>query len=277
MSFTQAADELCVTQGAVSRQIRELEGALGVELFQRHPRGLRLTAVGVEMRPAAEEMRAAMARIELAAEAEAGELHGTVRISSSVFAAHHILPGLLADIREQEPAIDLILQPSDETDNLTFRESDIAVRMYRPRQLDLIARHIGDIEMAAFAATRYLDRRGRPTTVDALRNHDLVGYDRARLMLDVMDDLGIEARAEDFALRTDNQTVYWELVRAGGGVGFTQANVGRADPLVEELPLGLTLPDLPVWLTAHETVRHIPRVDRIWTLLADGLGRVLSR
>ena len=52
LSFTRAADELGVTPGAVSQQVKSLEGALGVALFRRLPRGLILTAAGEAYLPA---------------------------------------------------------------------------------------------------------------------------------------------------------------------------------------------------------------------------------
>lgn len=270
-SLSGAAESLGHSQPTIGRHIRNLEEALNVELFQRHPRGLRLTASGARIRPAAEEMRSAMNQIALLAEAEAGEPHGTVRIAASVFAAHHVLPPMLARIRAVASAISLVLHPSDDSDNLTFREADIAVRMYRPSQLDLVTRHIGDIEMGVFAAHGYLDRQGSPESASDLKSHDIIGYDQSPLIIDGMAAMGMPYTMDDFPLRTDNQTAYWELVRSGGGIGFTQAHVGRADPFVEELDLGIEIPSLPIWLTAHETVRRIPRVDRIWTLLSEEL------
>jgi DNA-binding transcriptional LysR family regulator len=80
-----------------------------------------------------------------------------------------------------------------------------------------------------------------------------------------------------FPVRCDNQTAYWELVRAGCGIGFSQRMVGRADPLVEEIDLGLDLPPLPVWLAAHEAVRHSPRIRRVWDMLEAGLRARIDR
>lgn len=74
-----------------------------------------------------------------------------------------------------------------------------------------------------------------------------------------------------FKVRCDDYVTYWELVRAGCGIGFDQANVGHADPLVDEIDLGFPLPVLPIWLTAHEAMRQTPRVRRVWDLLAKGL------
>jgi len=158
-----------------------------------------------------------------------------------------------------------------------FREADIALRMYRPRQLDLVTRHVLDIPMGVFAARTYLQRRGTPRSMGDFEDHDIVGYDQVTLIRDAMAQLGVTAEIEDFPVRTDDQTAYWELVRAGAGIGFTQSHVGRADPLVEELNLEFELPALPLWLTAHEAVRKTPRVARVWELLDQGLSQNLRR
>ncbi|MGD9864766.1 MAG: LysR substrate-binding domain-containing protein [Pseudodonghicola sp.] len=216
-------------------------------------------------------MRTAMNAIALTAAGQSQALAGTVRITASVFAAHYILPPVLAQIRAAEPAIQIDLIASDDTENLLFRAADIALRMYRPTQPDLIARHVTDLQMGTFAATRYLDRAGRPQSAEDLRHHAVVGFDRNDLMLRLMQQIGWEATRDFFAVRCDDQATYWQLVRAGCGVGFTQTHIGRADPLVEELDLGLPLPPLPMWLTAHDLMRRTPRIRRVWDLLFDGL------
>ncbi|WP_050927944.1 LysR family transcriptional regulator [Aestuariivita boseongensis] len=266
-SLSAAAQRLGQSQPTIGRHVKALEDGLGVELFHRHARGLVLTDIGAEMRPAAEAMRAAMATIALQAEAHSDTSSGTVRIASSDFMAHHVLPRMLAEIRREHPMIQLVVVPSDSSENLLFRQADIAIRMYRPDQLELVTRHVADIELGTFAARSYLERRGRPETAEDLLDHDLVGYDRSTLIVDTMHELGWPGGPESFAVRCDHHPTYWEMVRAGCGIGFTQARVGRADPLVEELHLDLPIPPLEIWLTAHQTVRKAPRVDAIWRAL----------
>ncbi len=266
-SLSAAAAQLGQSQPTIGRHIKTLEDSLGVELFHRHARGLSLTEIGADMRPAAEAMRDAMATIALKAEAQSNTSHGTVRIACSDFMAHHVLPPILAQIRADAPLIQLVIVPSDHSENLLFREADIALRMYRPNQLELVTRHVADIELGAFAAKTYLNRRGRPTQIEDLLEHDLVGYDTSTLITDTMHDLGWPGGPESFAVRCDHHPTYWEMVRAGCGIGFTQAPVGRADPLMEELTLDLQIPPLPVWLTTHQTVRKAPRVDTVWQAL----------
>ncbi len=266
-SLSAAAEKLWQSQPTIGRHVKALETELGVELFHRHARGLSLTDFGTDIRPAAEAMRAAMATISLKAEAQSETSEGTVRIASSDFVAHHILPPMLAEIRAEYPGIQLVIIPSDHSENLLFREADIAIRMYRPDQLELVTRHVADIELGTFASRRYLDRRGRPETTADLLKHDLVGYDQSTLITNTMRDLGWPAGPDTFVVRCDHHPTYWEMVRAGCGIGFTQAKVGRDDPLVEELHLDLDIPSLPIWLTAHQTVRKAPRVDAIWRAL----------
>lgn len=276
-SLTGAAQALEQSQPTVGRHIKDLEDQLGAELFLRHPRGLSLSQLGEEILPMARQMQVAMAQISVQAEAGSAQIAGTVRIACSVFAAHHVLPPVVAQLRSAEPEISIVLQPSDDSENLTFREADIAVRMYRPRQLDLVTRRIADIDMGTFAAKSYIQRRGAPTTIQELFDHDVVGYDQSPLMVRAMRDMGHEITPEAFAVRTDNQSAYWELVRTGCGIGFTQAHLGRSDPMMQELNLGIDIPALPIWLTARQDVRRIPRVDRIWDLLVELVPQVLKK
>jgi DNA-binding transcriptional LysR family regulator len=167
--------------------------------------------------------------------------------------------------------------PSDASENLVFRAADIAVRMYRPTQLDIVTRHITDLPLGAFAAKRYLDRRGRPTDLQSLWSHDLIGYDDDDLILRTMRAMGIHADRHHFAVRCDNQSAYWQLLRAGCGIGFSQCGVAHLDPEVEELDLDIHIPPLPVWLAAHASMRQTPRIRRVWDMLATGLEKAAKR
>ena len=274
-SLSAAARKLKASQPTLGRQIKAAEAHLGAELFHRQPRGLVLTEAGAAILAPARAMRAAMQQIELTAAGQQVSLKGTVRITASVVLSSTHLPPILATIRQAEPEIELELAPSDETRNLLYREADIAVRMYRPTQLDLVTRHIGDLGVALFAAQSYLDRAGRPT-LETLQQHDFVGYDDSPLILDGMRAAGFDVDRSFFKLRCDDQNAYLALIRAGCGLGFAQKSVLGVLPDLREIDLGLPLPGLPVWLTAHPAMRHTPRVRRVWDLLAQGLARVVS-
>jgi len=272
-SLSAAARQLGRSQPTLGRQIRELEQSLGGELFERHARGLRPNALGERILPMAKRIREAVHEVALSAAGQTEKLEGSVRITASVFVSHYLLPAILAEIRQAEPAIQLELVPSDSSENLLFRQADIAVRMYRPTQLDIVARQVATIGLGIYAARSYVERRGLPESAADLVNHDLVGYDSNDLIIREMRKGGLPVSRENFAVRCDNQAVYWELVRAGCGLGFSQRGVAGNDPDIVEVGLEIQLPSLPVWLAAHQAMRHTPRIRRVWDLLARGIAQ----
>lgn len=275
-SLSAAARHLGSSQPTLGRQVRQIEDQLGLVLFDRQPRGLKLSESGLGLLEPARSMRDAARRIELAAAGQASDLSGTVRITASVFTAHHLLPPIIAGVRRDYPEIQIDLMPTDVSENLLFREADIAVRMHRSEQLDIVTRHLGDIKLGVYAARAYLDRVGRPQDAEALRQLDFVGYDRSELILRGMRSVGWEVTRDWFATRCDHHAVYYELVRAGCGVGFAQCHVADADPTLEHLVPGFPLPGLPIWLAAHQSLRRSPRVSLIWDRLETGLMPFVS-
>lgn len=270
-SLSHAARQLGVSQPTAGRQIARIEESLDLTLFHRQPRGLALTETGIALLPHAKTMAEGMRALQVSAAGRSDKLSGPVRVTASVFTAHHHLPPILARLRKEEPDISVDLVPSDKTENLLFREADIAVRMHPSEQLDIVTRHIGEIELGVYAARSYLAQTGMPRGFSDLAGHDLVGYDRSELILRGMRTAGIPAQRDWFATRCDQHSVYWELVRSGCGIGFAQCCVADRDPLVQRLFAETPLQTLPLWLAAHEAIRATPRIRRVWDALVDGL------
>ena len=275
-SLSGAARELGLSQPTMGRQVRAAEAALGLELFHRRPRGLVLTATGETLLEPAKEMQNAAAKLALIAEGRGVGLNGVVRITASEVVSHFLLPRILADIRIAEPEIELEVFPSDEPKNLLFREADIAIRMYRTEQLDIITRHIGNMKVGMFAAKSYLEKRGAPTHLDQFTAHDFIGYNGNDAIISGMRAMGLQVDRHFFKVRCDQQVVHWELARAGCGIGFSQVNIGRSDPDMVQILPELPLPTLPVWLTAPEALRTNPRIRRVFDLLAEALSDMVD-
>ncbi|NOR63993.1 MAG: LysR family transcriptional regulator [Rhodobacteraceae bacterium] len=270
-SLSAAARQLGQSQPTLGRQVAKVEAALGTALFIRQPRGLALNESGTALYPLALEMQAAARRLSLIAAGQSQSLKGTVRITASKVFSHYNLPPILTQIRLAEPDIQLELAPSDSTENLLFREADIAIRMYRPTQEDVIARKLGEIKTGLFAHKSYIARRGTPQTIADISAHEMVGLDQNTLIIDAMKALGIPRTREDFPVRCDDQATYWELAKAGCGLGATQLQIGqRAEGMVHVLP-ELPLENLPVWLVAAKALRQTPRIRRIYDLLANAI------
>jgi DNA-binding transcriptional LysR family regulator len=275
-SLSAAARRLGSSQPTLGRQIKAIEAQLGAELFHRHAKGFDLSETGAALLEPARSMRDAARQIGLTAAGRETRIEGTVRITASVVVTTYLLPEIVARIRAEEPDIEIELAPSDDATNLAYREADIAIRMFRPTQLDLVTRRIGDMPLGLFASHRYIEMRGVPTTAADLLEHDVIGFDRDPAIVDGFRAGGLAVERRWFKTRTDDQIANWQLVRAGVGIGFMQRRIGLADPLVREIPLDLGLPVLPVWLTAHEAMRKTPRVRRVWGILEQALGALVS-
>ncbi|KPP93125.1 MAG: LysR family transcriptional regulator [Rhodobacteraceae bacterium HLUCCA08] len=275
-SLSAAARALGLSQPTLGRQVRALEDTLRADLFLRHARGLSLTDTGAALLEPARAMREAMHRIALTAAGREARLEGTVRLTASVMTALFHLPPIVARIRREEPDIAIEILPSDISQNLLYREADIALRMYRPRQLDLVTRHLGEMRLGMYAARAYVDRRGRPAGPQDFPDHDFIGYDQDPAIVDGMNAAGFPVTRDFFRTRCDDNAVYFNLLRAGCGLGFSQRVVARDFPDLVEIPVGVDLPTLPVWLTAHQAMRDTPRIRRVWDMLAEGLAPLVS-
>lgn len=275
-SLSAAATRTQQSQPTLGRQIKAAENILGQPLFTRHARGLTPTPFCDTLLPAATQMHNAAQQVALLAAGGSPDASGRVRITASVFVTSHILPPILADIRTTHPNIALDVVASDATENLLFHEADIALRMYRPTQLDMITKPLGTLPLGLYAADTYIARYGMPTSPEDLNNHEMVGYDRSDLIIQGMRALGMDVTREWFTTCTDDQVAYWNFVAAGCGIGIGQTYVAERTPGVQRILPDLPLPALPVWLTAHPTLRHQPRVAAVWTALDAAITPLLS-
>lgn len=270
-SLSRAAPLLGISQPSLSRHLAALEEALGQSLFERHPRGLRLTAAGRALLPAARRMREGAQELALAVAAQEQGLAGTVRLTASEMVSAHCLPELLHGLRRRHPEIQIELVASNEVENLLERSADIALRMVRPAQSTLVARKLGEWPLGLYAHRDYLQRRGVPTR-DTMDQHQWLGYDRSDQLLRGFAAAGFAVGRDFFALRCDNQLVLWEALRAGLGVGVGLQRLAARDPaLVRVLP-EVAIPPLPLWLTAHRELRDTPRLRLVFDFLAEALS-----
>jgi DNA-binding transcriptional LysR family regulator len=258
-SLSRAAVSLGSSQPTLSRHLTQLEEHLGSRLFFRTPSGLTLTPEGAAVQAHADAMAQAAAHLSFVG-AQTQELSGTVRVTASQVAATYLLPPMLVSLRQNHPALSLELVASDDTDNLLRREADLAVRMYRPIQNDLIAKKVADLPLGIYASRDYLARHGVPEGPKDLAGHTMIGYDRSTLIIDGMRQVGMVVDRSFFAFRSDDQVVCWRMVQAGMGIGFGQHSIAASDSNLVPIWPQMTIGSLPVWLTAHQELRMSPRV-----------------
>ncbi len=175
-SFTAAAELLGVTPASVSRSISRLETRLGVRLFTRTTRSVRLTSDGELYRAECQQALEQIAEAERAITGQQSEPKGLVRVSVGTLYGHHRLVPLLPGFMAAYPGVEVELNVSNR--NIDFVEDgyDLAIRLGEPRDSRLVARKLEEATVGVFGAPDYLRRKGTPRTLEELAAHDLIQF-----------------------------------------------------------------------------------------------------
>lgn len=272
-SLSAAARALGMAQPTLGRQVDGLEQELGIVLFERVGRGLRLTPSGLELLDHVRDMGEAAGRVSLTALGQSQAIEGKICISASETYAAVLLPPIIAKLRLQEPGIKVEIVVANHASDLRRREADIAIRNFRPTEPDLVAKKLGDAEAVLYATPEYIEKIGNPTKPSDLQRADFVDLDAGGMMIKGLNTLGLGVTKANFPILTENYLVMWELVRQGAGVGILDAYIGDADPTVVRI-----LPDLPplvfpIWLVAHRELTTSRRIRMVYDFLATELKR----
>lgn len=272
-SFSAASRALGLTQPTLGRQVAALEERLGVTLFERVGRSLTLTRSGLELLEHVRAMGDAASRLALSASGQSKAIEGPVCITASDIVSMHLLPPALARIRELAPGIEVEVVASNDVRDLQRREADIAIRHARPEQPTLIARFLGEMPARFYASSDYLDRIGRPKTLEDLAEATFIGFDRSGRMLERLNQAGLPLTRGNIKLISENGAVAWELVKHGLGVCVMLEDLGINTPGVEcVLPSFDPFP-IPVWLVTHRELNTSLRIRLVFDVLAEALGR----
>jgi DNA-binding transcriptional LysR family regulator len=283
-SLSGAARALGIAQPTVGRHITALEETLGLVLFTRTQAGLLPTEAALALQVHAEEMESSAAALERAAASQGKGVSGVVRITASEVVGVEVLPPIIANLCATYPGLKIELSLSDRTQDLLQREADIAVRMVRPAQDQLIARHVGQVEVGLHASATYLQRRGTPTSVAQLTEHTLIGFDQPTPYIREVAKSMRGLDRESFALRTDSSVAQLALMRSGAGIGFCQvplargaasATAGAANPQLVRVIPDLYSFQLDTWITMHEGLRNNPSCKATFDALVVGMESYL--
>ncbi len=272
-SLSAAARALGQTQPTLGRQVAALEAELGVTLFERVGRSLELTPSGVELLEHVRAMGEAATRISLTASGQSQAIEGEVRITASDVFSAHVLPPALKRLREIAPRLAIDVVAANDIRDLQRREADIAIRHVRPEQPELIARMVREAQAFFYAASSYIDKHGRPETLEELADHDWVGFTDPDSVVNYMVPLGIPLTRENIKVASESGLVSWQLVQQGFGIAPMSDWVGDRTPGLVRLLPGMEPLTFPVWLTTHRELHTSRRIRLVYDLLADYLAQ----
>ncbi|KAA0121909.1 LysR family transcriptional regulator [Methylobacterium sp. P1-11] len=174
-SFSAAGRVVGSTQSAVSKSVARLERRLGVRLIQRSTRILSLTTEGQAYYEQVAPLLRAIEDAEDVVQA-ATTAHGQLRVSAPQELGRMLISAWAAEFVRRHPGVHLELNISDRKVDLIRESYDIAVRMSPLRDTEMVARPLGSCRFMLVASPAYVERHGRPDTVDDLQKHACLRY-----------------------------------------------------------------------------------------------------
>jgi DNA-binding transcriptional LysR family regulator len=226
-SFSQAADQLGVTQPAISLQIRSLEQRLGQQLLDRSGRRVEPTEAGLRLYRGAQRLLALEQQLlaELGEEAE-GELKGRLEIGASTGPGGSVLPGLLGEFQRFHPQVHVALTVSDThtvVEQVARRELELGVvgAAGRHRGVAFEPFYRDEVVLAVPAGHK---RAGKSLTLEELKTEPLVlmqdGAGIRQMIDDELRELGLRLRDLNVQLELGLQESARAAVLGGFGATF---------------------------------------------------------
>jgi DNA-binding transcriptional LysR family regulator len=263
-SFTHAGHELGLSQSAVSRQISALEEGLNVPLFHRHARGLILTEQGEVLYRTAHDvftkLTAAQTRLMDSKEKPSGEL----RITTTVGLGSVWLTPRLKEFTELYPQIAVTLLLDDRELDLAMREADVAIRLRRPTQPDLIQRKLFTVHNHIYASTDYVKRHGIPKSIEDLDHHKILVFGQAPTYLTTINWLETAGRPEGeprpVALRVNSAYGLRRAVQSGMGIASLSDYIVAADANLVQIDIPYETPEFDTYFVYPEELKETKRV-----------------
>jgi DNA-binding transcriptional LysR family regulator len=171
-NFSMAARDLDLAVSSVTRRIDGLEEELGVPLFRRGSRKLILTDAGQHFLGTARNVLSELTEARDALSSIDSEPRGLLTIAApSAFGRRHIAPAVRSFLALY-PHIRVDLQLTDRVIDLSVERADLAIRIGRLSDGDLIATRLAPLRRLVCAAPAYLEHAGRPNTVKDLLDHE---------------------------------------------------------------------------------------------------------
>ena len=259
-SHKAAARILRVAPTTVGRRIAALEDGFGVALFVRTPDGLKTTPAGLALLPRAERVEGEAQASERELHANQAALAGPLRVTGGDALINHLVVPAMGELFAAHPELSIELRTETAIVDLSRREADVALRLVRPKEPSLVARHLGELAFAIFASDAYLHRRGTPRTVAAAASHDFIGYDAGLDHLPQVRWLHRAVPSPRFVLRAT--TITTQLIACAEGFGLALLPVFSAARDLRLRPLfpRLTGPTRELWGVFHADMRGNPRI-----------------
>lgn len=231
-SFTKAADKLHTSNQLVSKYVSGLETHLGVRLFNRTTRSVKLTEAGEQCVQHVRHILEGIQDMENGLKQLDDEAQGLLRINAPVSFSTAQLSPAIAKFKHAYPAVNVDLQLNDRQVDVVEEGFDLALRIGYLKSSSLIAKRIAPIRLALVASPDYLAKHGEPTHPDQLNPSHLLHYSYMAYNQDkssLMQALRRAVKAATPAVCSNNGDILVDAAVAGEGYTLQPTFlVGRA-------------------------------------------------
>lgn len=175
-SFTRVAHEFTTTQPTVTKQIAAMEARLKVRLLNRNTRGVSLTEPGTLYYEKCKAIVNDVADAENVVKVRQSQVHGQLRVGSSVAFGRRVVVPLALEFMQQNPQVQIDLSFEDRYTDLVASGIDVALRLGKLADSSLGARTLGVNPWVLVASPTYLKKHGTPRRPSDLKEHATLIY-----------------------------------------------------------------------------------------------------
>lgn len=277
-SFTHAGETLHLSQSAASRQISSLEQDLGVALFHRHARGLVLTEQGELLFRTAHDVLMKLEAVQTRLKDSKEKPNGPLTVTTTVGLGSTWLASRVRRFVELYPDVELQLRLEDSDLNLTMREADVAIRLHRPTEPDLIQRKLFTVHFHIYASSKYVKENGRPESLDDLENHQLIvfGEPVPHFLKDINWLLTAGRKPNEprtSAVKLNNVVAIKQAVESGAGVAMIPDYLLDENHALVQLLPDAEVPSLDTYFAYPVELRSSAKVQAFRDFLLDQAQR----
>jgi DNA-binding transcriptional LysR family regulator len=261
-SLSAASRALNAPLPTVSRRVSDLEAHLGAQLLVRTSRKLLLTEAGEAFVAVARRLLDDLGDAERAASGEYRAPRGELLVTAPImFGKLHVAPIIHAFLSAY-PDVTVRLVLSDQVIDLVEAHVDVAVRIGRLPDSDLIARQVGHVRWVVCASPEYLARRGEAMTPEALTGHDCIAFEGLQIYRSWAFNKAAAVRSIAITPRFSVNTADAVVEAAASGLGIArimsyQAANAIAEKRVTTILRGFATDPIPVSLV-HQSQRVQP-------------------
>lgn len=261
-SFTRAAESLGLSSSGVSRAISRLEGRLGVRLFDRTTRSLRLTSDGTRLYDLATPHLVGLEEAAQQTSGAATSVEGALRVGLNPIFARHILAPMLPRFSALHPGLELTIVHTPDVGDLIAAGIDVAVRFGPQPPSIMSSKLLLQTRVLTVAAPSYLAKHGRPQTPSDLIHHECIDFINPRNGKPIEWQLKhgserVPVKPRTRLMLTDADTM---IKACAAGAGIARVLALGVEPLIERGTLIELFPDLPDELCPLYAIRPSRRL-----------------